>query len=264
MKTFIAALDQSGGTTPLTLKNYGIEVDDNTSTEDMMNMIHAMRMRIVNSPSFTNDHIDTAIIFEDSMHRGLSTPLRHKGIKTYLKVDKGTNIDGTMKDFDLDVLKTAKTEYGITGTKMRSVIHTENDVGKILDQQYEYAYEIKRMGYTPIIEPEVAIDNPNKAIIELSLEYLLDRIDLSGMIVKVTLPSSAGRYSNVKAKRIVGLSGGYTLQKSIARLERCPHIDASFSRALLEGLSHDMSDAAFDIKLRQNVYSIYKRKTGSN
>ena len=255
---FIAALDQSGGSSPATLANYGIDGPfDNEKA--MLDTIHEMRLRIVNSPSFTSDYIDTAIIFRDSMERGLASTLTNKGIAAFLKVDQGMRDDGSMVDFDPAEVLSNAAEHGITGTKMRSVIATPEDTGRIVEQQYEYALEIKRLGFTPILEPEISINNPDKAYIELGLDKMLRHVDLSGMIVKVTLPSTVSRYVSTNADRIVGLSGGYSLEKCVSKLQMCPHIDASFSRALLEGLTHDMSDAAFDIKLRQNIIMVYKR-----
>lgn len=257
--TFIAALDQSGGSTPRTLNSYGITTDYNE--DSMMDIIHEMRLRIVNSPSFTNEYIDTAIIFEDSMRRGLAEVLVNKGIKPFLKVDKGMNEDGTMKDFDLDILQEAK-EYGIVGTKMRSVVHRPQSVGKILDQQYEYALDILYAGFTPIVEPEVDVKNPSKGIIEIQIEHLLSYINMKGMTLKVTIPSIPHRYHKLSCDRVVGLSGGYSLEKCVERMEKCYHMDASFSRALTEGLRYDMSDSEFDDHLGKNIKTIFHKKIG--
>ena len=251
--TFIAALDQSGGSTPSTLERYGV-TDYNEN--NMMEIIHDMRVRIVTSPSFSPLRIDSAIVFKDSMYRGLTSLLLDKQIMPYLKIDNGMNEDGSLKPFDLDILEDAREKYGIRGTKMRSVIQHVDDVERIVDQQYEYAQKIRDLGYTPIVEPEVDINNPIRNTIENMLDDYLETLDLSGMIIKLTIPFNQMRYSTLSCDRLVALSGGFSLEECVEKLQHIPWMGASFSRALTEGLRVDMTMEEFDEKLGDNVRAI--------
>lgn len=258
--SFIAALDQSGGSTPGALLRYGVE----EFTEDnMMDLIHEMRLRIINSPSFTSEYIDTAIIFEDSAKRGIVEVLRKKGIKSYLKIDKGLNDDGTMKPFDIEKAIDTALYYKCSGTKMRSVVNTSN-IKEVLEQQFEIAREISQVGITPIVEPEVSIHDPDKSTLEFALcdhlEEYLHSYKSTKVILKLTLPESPNIYDPLlehsNCLRIVALSGGYSTDEACERLAQNTNMSASFSRGLLEGLSINQTDEEFNEVLKQNIVKI--------
>ena len=277
---FVAALDQSGGSTPKALRLYGIPEDSYHGEDEMFNLVHAMRCRIIESPSFTSRRILAAILFEMTMDRqvaGEDTAAylwNRKGIVPFLKVDKGLakQADGVqlMKDFatTLDDLLDRANAKGVFGTKMRSVIHEANEDGihAIVDQQFAYGDQIRAAGLVPIIEPEVDIKSPDKAACEAILRdatrAALDaRPDGLPMMLKLTIPSVAGFYDELIAHprvlRVVALSGGYSRERSNELLAQNHGLIASFSRALTEGLTAQLSDAEFDAALDASIQSIY-------
>ena len=277
---FIAALDQSGGSTPKALKLYGIEEDAYSGDEAMYDLIHEMRSRIITSASFTGERVLGAILFEMTMDReidgrGTADYLWNvKQVVPFLKVDKGLadEIDGTqlMKPMpDLDALCERAVAKGVFGTKMRSVIKVANEAGITANvaQQFEFGRQILGHGLVPIIEPEVDINSPSKAEAETILKARilaeLDGIDEGQQIMlKLTLPETDGFYSELvehpKVLRVVALSGGYSREEANARLARNPGIIASFSRALTEGLSAQQSDDEFDAALDASIGSIFE------
>ncbi|MEF9917715.1 MAG: fructose bisphosphate aldolase [Eubacterium sp.] len=278
-KGFIAALDQSGGSTPKALKLYGITEDKYNGDDEMFDLVHAMRTRIIKSPSFTSEHILGAILFEKTMDRKIDDLFtgdflwEKKGILPILKVDKGLaeQADGVqlMKPIpDLDkLLKRAEAKH-IFGTKMRSVIQEANAAGikKIVDQQFEVGLQIAAAGFMPILEPEVNIKSADKAACEKILKeeikaHLAELEDGVQIMFKLTLPSENGFYSDIIADkhvlRVVALSGGYTRAESNAMLAENPGLIASFSRALSEGLNAYQYDETFNAMLKDSIQSIY-------
>ena len=276
---FVAALDQSGGSTPKALKLYGIEADAYSGDEEMFDRMHEMRSRIITSSAFTGERVLGAILFENTMDRqveGRSTAeylWEEKGVVPFLKVDKGLEdeVDGAqlMKPMpDLDALLTRAVDNGVFGTKMRSVIKLANEAGvrAVVDQQFEVGRQILAAGLVPIIEPEIDIHSPEKAEAEALLKAAileqLDRLDDGQQVMlKLTLPEADDFYADLvehpKVLRVVALSGGYSREEANARLSRNRGVVASFSRALTEGLSAQQSDEEFDAALDQTVQSIY-------
>lgn len=278
-KGFVAALDQSGGSTPKALKLYGIEEDAYDGEAEMFDRIHEMRSRIMTSASFTGERVLGAILFEMTMDRqveGVDTGdyLWSKGVVPFLKVDKGLadEADGVqlMKPIDgLDDLLARGVAKGMFGTKMRSVIKLANEAGvnAIVDQQFEVGRQIVAAGLVPIIEPEVDIHSPEKAEAEALLEAAIRaQLDALGddqlVMLKLTLPETDGFYQALvdhpNVVRVVALSGGYSREEANARLARNPGVIASFSRALTEGLSAQQSDADFDATLDATIQAIYE------
>ncbi len=275
---FIAALDQSGGSTPKALKLYGIGEDAYSNDEEMFGVMHQMRSRIVESSKFNGDRVVGAILFENTMDRqvdGKDTPeylWNVKGVVPFLKVDKGLEdeVDGAqlMKPIPgLDDLLQRAVAKGVFGTKMRSVIKqgTEKGVQAVVDQQFELGRQIAGAGLVPILEPEVDIHSPNKA----EAEAMLKKAILAGLeqwpsdkylMFKLTLPEEDNFYSEIadhpNVARVVALSGGYSREEANARLSRNKGVIASFSRALTEGLSAQQSDDEFDATLDSSVGSI--------
>ncbi len=275
---FIAALDQSGGSTPKALQFYGVNDDAYANLEAMFDLVHEMRARIMTSPVFTGDKILGTILFGMTMDReiggkGAAEYLwEEKGIVPFLKVDKGlvAEADGArvMNPIpDLaDVLAEAKT-HGVFGTKMRSVIKLANEVGvrAVVDQQFEVGRQILDTGLVPIIEPEVDIYSPEKAGAEVLLKAaLLEALGTLGpdqqVMLKLTLPEVDGLHDELVAHpnvlRVFALSGGYTREEANARLARNHGVAASFSRALTEGLTIKQSQAEFDEMLKASIDSI--------
>jgi len=274
---FIAALDQSGGSTPKALKLYGIEEAEYSGEDQMFDLIHQMRSRIITNPAFNGSRIVGAILFEQTMDRqidGKGTAeflWEDKGVVPFLKVDKGLadEVDGTqlMKPIPGldDLLERART-HGVFGTKMRSVIKSADAEGVTANvaQQFEIAKQILAHGLVPIIEPEVDINSTTKAEAE---KLLKDRIlaeldDVDGQIMlKLTLPEEDGFYSELvehpKVLRVVALSGGYDRNEANARLSRNPGVIASFSRAFTEGLSAQQADAEYTAALDASIQSIF-------
>ncbi len=277
---FIAALDQSGGSTPKALKLYGIEEDAYSGDEQMFDLIHQMRTRIMTSSSFNGDRVLGAILFEQTMDRdvegkGTAEYLWNvKQVVPFLKVDKGLadEVDGTqvMKPIPgLDELCQKAVSKGVFGTKMRSVIKVANETGITANvaQQFEFGRQILANGLVPIIEPEVDINSASKAEAEVLLKARilaeLDTIpDGERIMLKLTLPETDGFFTELvehpKVLRVVALSGGYSREEANARLARNPGVIASFSRALTEGLSAQQSDAEFDASLDASIGSIFE------
>ena len=277
---FIAALDQSGGSTPKALKLYGIAEGSWSSDQDMMDMMHAMRSRIVTSRAFDGRRVLAAILFEDTMDRTIDgRPTAEylwnvKKVVPILKVDKGLEAEANgvqlMKPMPgLDALLDRARANGVFGTKMRSVIKQANPAGirAVVDQQFEVAARILAKGLVPIIEPEVDIHCPDKAQAEQLLKQaLLEKLDSvpadKKVMLKLTLPSQDNLYAECIAHprvlRVVALSGGYSRDEANQRLARQKGMIASFSRALTEGLSAQQSQDAFDSSLDQSIESIYQ------
>ena len=276
---FIAALDQSGGSTPKALKLYGVTEDQYSGDTEMYDRIHEMRTRIVTSPAFNGDRVLGAILFENTMDRqiegrGSAAYLWEvKQVVPFLKVDKGLEeiADGVqlMKPMpDLDALLAKAVAAGVFGTKMRSVIAVANPVGvaAVVDQQFAVGRQILAAGLMPIIEPEVDINSPSKAEAEGMLrEALMAQLNSlepgQQVMLKLTLPDSDGFYDGLVAHpgvlKVVALSGGYSREEANARLSRNHGIIASFSRALTEGLTAQQSDTEFDAALDAAIQGIY-------
>jgi fructose-bisphosphate aldolase, class I len=279
-KGFIAALDQSGGSTPKALQLYGIGEDAYANDAEMFDRIHEMRSRIITSPSFTGDRILGAILFEMTMDReiegrGTADYLWSvKGVVPFLKVDKGLadEVDGAqvMKPIpDLDQLLERAVAKGVFGTKMRSVIKLADQAGvaAVVDQQFEVGRQILAAGLVPIIEPEIDIHSPQKAAAEALLKAALlaqlDRLAPEQVVMlKLTLPEEDGFYDELvvhpNVLRVVALSGGYSREEANDRLARNKGVVASFSRALTEGLAAGQSDEDFDASLDGSVKSIFE------
>ena len=276
---FIAALDQSGGSTPKALKLYGVDESEYSGDDEMFGLMHAMRSRIVTSPAFTGDRILGAILFEQTMDReieGLGSAeylWTVKNVVPFLKVDKGLadEADGVqvMKPIpDLEPLLARAKGKGVFGTKMRSVIKLANQSGvhAIVDQQFEIGKAILSAGLVPIIEPEVDIHSPEKGAAEVQLKAaILDQLGRLGseqVMLKLTLPEIDDFYSDLVSHpnivRVVALSGGYTREDANDRLARNHGVIASFSRALTEGLSAQQSDAEFNATLETSIKSIFE------
>jgi fructose-bisphosphate aldolase class I len=277
---FIAALDQSGGSTPGALKKYGIPEDAYSNDEEMFRLMHEMRSRIIRSPAFNGDRILGAILFEDTMNRqiegrGSADYLWNvKRVVPFLKVDKGLAEENDdvqlMKPIPgLDDLLKRAIEKGFFGTKMRSVIKDANERGinAVADQQFELGRQIADVGLVPILEPEIDIHSPHKAEAEAMLKKaLLDRLEQwpsdKYLMFKLTLPEEDNFYSELvdhpNVLRVVALSGGYSREEAVRRLARNKGVVASFSRALTEGLSAQQSDAEFDATLDKAIQSIYE------
>ena len=280
---FIAALDQSGGSTPKALKLYGISEDAYANDEQMFNLIHEMRERLMSSPSFTGDKLLATILFEQTMDRTINGDdtaaflWKQKHIVPFVKVDQGLseaeNGVQLMKPMTkLDSLLERAAALGIFGTKMRSFIQEPNEQGikAIVDQQFEYADKIAQRGLMPIIEPEVSIKSPDKpkadGLLVAALHAKLDELPADRQVMlKLTLPDEDDLYASLidhpRVLRVVALSGGYSLAESCAILARNHRLIASFSRALTEGLSANQTDTEFDEKLKSNIDEIYAAST---
>ena len=277
-KGFIAALDQSGGSSKKTLINYGYKEEEITDDIVMFDYIHEMRRRIITDKSFNDEYILGAILFKNTMKKdinGINTVkyLREKNIPSFLKIDIGLDnlCDGVqlLKDIpNLDNILDEALQYGIVGTKMRSVIKEYNEYGikKLVDQQFDLAKKIISKGLIPIIEPEVDINSINKKNIESFLKKeLMRNLDKMSkdqfLILKLTLPDLDGFYDNLlsyrNVLRIVALSGGYSKDKACDLLKNNKKMVASFSRALIEGLNIKQSDDEFSEKLANNIKKIF-------
>ena len=279
-KGFIAALDQSGGSTPKALKLYGVEETAWKDEKGMYDVVHAMRTRIVTSPAFSGKRLFGAILFENTMDRsidGKPTPAYLwdvKGVVPFLKVDKGLadEKDGVqvMKPIPgLDALLKRAKAKNVFGTKMRSVIKQANAGGidAVVKQQFEIAREIVKAGLVPIIEPEVDIKTPNKDkaedLLKAAILKQLNALKPTELVMlKLTIPDKDDLYADlIKHKnvlRVVALSGGYTRDEANKRLARNHGMSASFSRALAEGLKAQQSDKEFNAALDASVESIYR------
>jgi fructose-bisphosphate aldolase class I len=280
---FIAALDQSGGSTPKALEQYGIKADAYSSDDEMFARMHEMRSRIITSPSFGGDRVLAAILFENTMDRSIEgRPSSDylwsvKQVVPFLKVDKGLadEADGAqvMKPISgLDDLLERAVGQGIFGTKMRSVIKLGNPagVGAVVSQQFEVAKQILAAGLVPIIEPEVDIHSPEKAAAEELLrdditQQLDDLPEDQQVMLKLSLPSQDNFYTSLmqhpRVLRVVALSGGYPRDQADAILSRNRGLIASFSRALTQGLSVDQSDEEFNGLLDTAISEIFAAST---
>ena len=278
-KGFIAALDQSGGSTPKALEGYGIHAGDYSGDEQMFDRVHEMRSRVMTSPVFTSEHILGVILFENTMDRTIDDMptsdylWNRKGIVPFLKVDKGMEpaSDGVqmMKPMPgLDELLRKAVKNNIFGTKMRSVIHDADPQGilALVDQQFEIADRIFRAGLVPIIEPEVDIHSPDKAECEKILKKCVhDHLTNLGADVRVmfkfTIPTEDNFYTDIMTDphvvRVVALSGGYSRTEADKLLTRNKRLIASFSRALLEDLHVDQTSEQFDAVLEKSIREIY-------
>jgi len=280
---FIAALDQSGGSTPGALRLYGVPDSAYGSDADMFALMHQMRVRIMTAPAFTGAKVVAAILFEatmDGQAHGMPVPAflwEQRGVIPFLKVDKGLEpeVEGVslMKPIPgLDGLLARAAGLGVFGTKMRSVINLPSTEGiaAIVAQQFDVAARIEAHGLVPIIEPEVSIKSPHKAeaegILLAELTRALDALPAgSRVMLKLTIPDVADFYSSLvkhdRVARVVALSGGYSRAEACKRLAANHGMIASFSRALTEDLRHSMSDEAFDAALAQAIDEIYRAST---
>lgn len=278
-KGFIAALDQSGGSTPKALKLYGVTEDQYSNEEEMFRLVHEMRKRIITSPSFTSERILAAILFKVTMNSKIDDLYtsdflwEKKGILPILKVDSGlaelNNGVQLMKPFELDELLANAKERHIFGTKMRSVIkeYNEDGIREVVKQQFEYARAIIAQGFVPIVEPEVDIHAEEKSKIEsfLKAEIVKELETMNEdqkLMFKFTIPTEANLYSDLVnfpcVLRIVALSGGYSREDANALLIKNQNMIASFSRALTEGLNVNQTQEEFDTMLNQSIESIVK------
>jgi fructose-bisphosphate aldolase class I len=279
-KGFIAALDQSGGSTPKALSLYGIEPNTYSGEAAMFDLVHQMRSRIIKSPSFTSERVIGVILFEMTMDRqidGLGSAeflWQKKNIVPFLKVDNGLadEKDGAqvMKPIpELDARLASAISHGVFGTKMRSVIKQANAAGvkAVVEQQFEIGKQICAKGLVPIIEPEVDINCPDKAAAEDLLlaeliKYLDKLSDDQNVMLKLTLPEKAGLYTPLtnhpRVVRVVALSGGYSRDHANEVLAKNPNVIASFSRALSEGLTAQQSDGEFDGMIDKTIQAIYE------
>lgn len=277
---FIAALDQSGGSTPKALANYGVDASAYSNDEEMFDVVHAMRTRIVTSPVFNGDRIMGAILFENTMDRtvdgqGTADYLwNEKRVVPFLKVDKGLadedNGAQIMKPMPgLDELLQKAREKNVFGTKMRSVIKTANadGVNAVVAQQFEIGSQIVAAGLVPIIEPEVDINSPQKTatedLLKTALLAHLDRLEAGQLVMlKLTLPEQDNFYreciQHANVLKVVALSGGYSREEANQRLARQNGMVASFSRALSEGLSAQQNDDEFNQMLDASIESIFQ------
>ena len=277
---FIAALDQSGGSTPKALKGYGIDESAYSNEEEMFDLVHQMRSRIITSPVFTSQHIIGAILFERTMNSQIDGQYtaeylwQTKHIVPFLKVDDGLaeQVNGVqlMKDIpELANRLEQANQHGVFGTKMRSVIHEANQQGirDIIDQQFDIALTICQAGLVPIIEPEVSINAADKATCESMMKAEIQRRladwDVNNKIMfKFTIPTEANLYldlyNNSAVIRIVALSGGYSVDEACQKLADNTNMPASFSRALLQNLRAQQSDEEFNQTLSQAIEQIYR------
>ncbi|AWG20918.1 fructose bisphosphate aldolase [Flavobacterium faecale] len=279
-KGFIAALDQSGGSTPKALAQYGVEESSFANDEEMYLLVHEMRTRIIKSPKFNRSFIIGAILFENTMDRKIDGEWtadylwNKKGIVPFLKVDKGLS---ELKDgvqimnpiTNLDALLSRAVERNIFGTKMRSLIKEANSEGirNVVKQQFLIAHQIFEQGLVPIIEPEIDINSTDKAkseeILNAELKQHLDALDESvKVILKLTLPETDNFYADLQSHpnvvRVVALSGGYSKDEANRKLAANNGLIASFSRALVEGVTFNQSDDDFNLVIDKSINEIYK------
>jgi fructose-bisphosphate aldolase, class I len=277
---FFAALDQSGGSTPGALAEYGIGKDRYNSDAEMFDLVHAMRTRVMTSPAFGGTRILAAILFEQTMDRtvgGAPTAQflwERKNVVPFLKVDKGLadEADGVqlMKPIDtLDDLLERANQHRIFGTKMRSVIKdaSETGISAIVEQQFGYADRIRAAGLVPILEPEVSIASPHKeqaeSLLRDAIHKHVEALPADAKImIKLTIPTETGLYADLasdpRVVRVLALSGGYSRDEACALLVHDHAMIASFSRALLEGLTDDQTDGQFNARLEASIAQIYQ------
>lgn len=283
---FIAALDQSGGSTPKALADYGVSENDYSNKDEMFDLVHQMRTRIITSPSFDSERIIGAILFEQTMDREIEGKYtadylaEEKNIVPFLKIDKGlaeeSNGVQKMKPIDnLDEILNRANERHIFGTKMRSVIKEANQEGikEVVNQQFEIAEKIINAGLVPIVEPEVDINSENKEQAEEILKneilkHLNDLDDEQYVMLKISIPTVANTYKELiehpNVIRVVALSGGYPLDIANQKLKENKGLIASFSRALIQDLNVNQSDEAFNASLNKAVESIYGASVNKN
>jgi fructose-bisphosphate aldolase, class I len=277
---FFAALDQSGGSTPQALAHYGVAEDRYRSEAEMFDLVHAMRTRVLTSPAFDGSRVLAAILFEQTMERdvdGMPTARylwERKNVVPFLKIDKGLAAEQDsvrlMKPIDtLDELLGRARQHRIFGTKMRSVINDADHAGiaAIVDQQFDYASRIRAAGLVPIIEPEVSITSPHKEQAESLLrDAIAKHVEAlpedAAVMFKLTIPTQPGLYAGLAADprvlRVLALSGGYSRDEACALLARDPSLIASFSRALMEGLTESQTDEEFNAQLDSSIEQIYQ------
>lgn len=277
---FIAALDQSGGSTPKALGLYGVKEDQWSNDDEMFDQVHAMRSRIVQADAFNGNRVIGAILFEGTMDKQIGGKgsaeylWTEKNVVPFLKVDQGLADEKNGVQLmapipDLDALLARARDKGIFGTKMRSVIKEANEssIKELVDQQFEIGKQIVAGGLVPILEPEVDINCPDKQqaedILKTHLLAGLDKLNDKQLVMfKLTLPETGGHYAECIAHRnlvkLVALSGGYARDEANRRLEQNPNMVASFSRALVEGLTVQLSDGEFNKKLDAGIDSIYQ------
>jgi len=279
---FIAALDQSGGSTPKALKGYGIEESAYSGDEEMYGLIHQMRTRVITSPAFTGDKVIGAILFEKTMDgtvEGTPTPtaLLDRGVVPFIKIDKGleAEADGVqlMKPMpELDALLVKAKGLGVFGTKERSVINLANRAGiaAVVKQQFEVGQAVLAHGMMPMIEPEINIKSPERAAADqILLEEILKALDAlaegTQVMLKLSIPAKAGLYDPLvdhpKVLRVVALSGGFPRTEACAELAKNRGMIASFSRALLDDLRHQMSEDEFNASLGGAIDEIFEAST---
>ena len=279
---FIAALDQSGGSTPGALKGYGYKGDEWSSDEEMYDLVHKMRVRIISSPVFNGEKVLGAILFERTMDgdahgKPVAEYLWSRGVVPFLKIDKGLADEANgvqlMKPMpELDALLARAVQKGIFGTKERSVIHLANPAGiaEVVGQQFEIANQVRRHGLVPIIEPEVNIKSPERGaadeILRDELILHLDRLpEGSEVMLKLSIPEKPGTFDALidhpRVLRVVALSGGFSRGDACRELAKTPGMIASFSRALLEDLRQDTSEEDFDRSLSEAIDEIYEAST---
>jgi len=277
-KGFIAALDQSGGSTPGALKGFGYNGDEWSNDEEMFDLVHQMRVRIITSPAFTGDKVLGAILFEKTMDgsadgKPVPQALWDRGVVPFLKIDKGLEdeADGVklMKpNPGLDALLDRANAKGIFGTKMRSVIDraSPSGIAAVVRQQFEVANQILDKGLMPIVEPEVSIKSADRAqsdeILLAELTKALDALPEGRQVMlKLSLPVKPNLFKPLtehpRVLKVVALSGGFSRDEACHELAKNDGMIASFSRALLEGLRHDMSDAEFNATLQRSIDAIY-------
>jgi|TARA_R110000851_G_scaffold22493_2_gene66481 fructose-bisphosphate aldolase class I len=261
MSKFIAAMDHSGGSTGGVLERYGQEYTE----ADKMDKVHAMRMRMISTPSFNSKNIWASILYKDSVDRGLAVILNAKDIQPYLKIDSGCNEDGTLKQFPVKQMIEYAIKHECRGTKMRSIIKDESMIVPVLLQQFALARVIHSNKLMPIIEPEIPIDHPKKRSLEIMLKEQLANYLATydgECILKLTLPDIKDLYLELTTYKqchsIVGLSGGYSTEEACKRLSNNPCMSASFSRALSEGLFANQTEAEFENRIGENI-SLIKR-----
>ncbi len=279
---FIAALDQSGGSTPKALKGYGVDESAYSNDEEMFGLIHQMRSRIITSPCFDGNRVIGAILFERTMDGevdGQTTPdaLKARGVVPFIKIDKGLEDEANgvqmMKPMpDLDALLTRAKSLGVFGTKERSVINLANREGiaAVVKQQFEVARQVLGHGMVPMIEPEVNIKSAERGDADaMLLEELKQALDGLGegeeVMLKLSIPEQAGLFQPLvdhpRVLRVVALSGGFSRPDACRELAKNPGMIASFSRALLEDLRHGMSDEEFDASLDGAIADIHRAST---
>ena len=277
---FFAALDQSGGSTPKALAHYGVPEDRWSTEEEMYDLVHAMRTRVVTSKAFDGSRVLAAILFEQTMQRqveGLPTGQylwERKQVVPFLKVDKGLADESQSAQLmkpnpGLDALLEQAVAHGMFGTKMRSVIADadKDGVAAVVDQQFEVAARISSYGLVPIVEPEVSIKAPRKedaeALLHDAIKAHVDALSAeTPLMLKLTIPSQPGLYADLaddpRVLGVLALSGGYSRDQACALLAKDPSMIASFSRALLEGLSDGQTDEEFDATLDASIEEIYR------